>query len=58
MKAEPIVEAKITEGFWNDFGGSEISRISLELCVLDSWNGKLVLIYLKNIKINFIISQN
>ncbi|MCX8523670.1 DUF4280 domain-containing protein [Chryseobacterium formosus] len=28
IKSEPIVEAKITEGFWNDFGGSEISRAS------------------------------
>ncbi|WP_144283276.1 PAAR-like protein [Chryseobacterium echinoideorum] len=26
IKSEPIVEAKITEGFWNDFGGSEVSR--------------------------------
>ncbi|MDF2934135.1 MAG: hypothetical protein K0R36_3466 [Chryseobacterium sp.] len=25
-KTESVVEAKITEGFWNDFGGSEISQ--------------------------------
>ena len=29
-KSEPVVVAKITEGFWNDFGGSEISKARWE----------------------------